>query len=133
MSPVRTPLGLALALVLVVCGAASLSAQRAPDPIVVARVVDVALAPRCGDTHLAVLARHEVISVERGSINPGPLYAYYDCGSVATPGVGTFAAAPGVVLRLELSPRAPTSFGGTSGVPPSGTTAYFAVRGRPPT
>ena len=122
----------ALVLGCLVLGAAASSAQGTVDPIVVARIVEVEMAPRCGDDHVAVLVRHEIISVERGAVDPGPLYAYYDCGSVATPGVGTFAAAPGLVLRLELTRRSPVSFGGTSGIPPSGTTVYFASRGRPP-
>lgn len=119
-------LALALALLSTV---ASAQDPWSDEVTAVVRVTEVEPAPLCGRLHVAVLVRMEIVSVTSGTVGRGPVYAYWDCGQIATPGVGTYEARVGGRYRIELQRRAPQSFGGVSAVPPSGHTIYFAVRG----
>lgn len=116
-------------LALVVASLAAAQAEPSDQATVMVRVTEVTPAPRCGDSHLAVLVRMDVLSTVLGTVPPGPLYAYWDCAQVSTPGVGTFDAVLGGVYRLEIQRAAPRGFGSFVGMPPSGHTIYFVAQG----
>lgn len=97
------------------------------DAVVVVRVEAVAETPLCGVLFSSPVARHTVLRVEHGSVAPGPLYAFYECGWVS----GTSPrVAPGMLLRLSLSRRPTRNYGSTvDGMGDPAAPRFYVVRG----